>query len=826
MANNLLENKLKYLNMKFLNKSWVFIFILFFGFNSNLNGQLTQTIRGKVVDLESNFPLIGVNVIVLKTDPLIGAVTDVNGEFKLNFVPIGRNQIKFSYIGYKEVKLNDIITTSGKEVILNLKMEETLAKLKEVVIVGKKNGDALNEMAIISAREFSVQETEKYAGSRGEPARMAKSYAGVLASDDSRNDIVIRGNTPFGVLWRLEGVNIPNPNHFAIPGTGGGPVTILNNKFLANSDFFTGAFPSEYANGIAGVFDLKMRNGNNEQYEGSAQLGFFGTELLLEGPISKKNGSSFLAMYRYSTITIFNSLGINIGTASKPEYQDGAFRFNFPFKKGGNLAIFGIGGKSYVPILVSTQTDTVDTELYGDDDRDQYFGSKMGVVGASYTKPLDKKTFIKLVFSASIELAKGNDDKVVRHIDPNSGSFVIDSIIPTLDFNIRDNKYSAYLSLNKKLSNQLSFKTGLNFDFYDSKYIDSLRMVNIVDGSVNSISSWRVRWNGGGNPMLIQPYIQFKYKASEKLTLTGGINSLIFTINKNAYSPIEPRFGLSYQLDRKQKFNLAFGLHSQTIAPYIYYFDKNTDLKKVLDPYNKDLKLLKSFHIIAGYERYIGSNIRMKIEAYYQYLYDLPIKTVPSAYSLINSALGFNRFFPDKMVSEGTGRNFGVDFTMEKSFSRGYFFMMSGSLFDARYRDSSDTLRNSSFNGRFSANFLFGKEFKISNNQTINIGTRVVWTGGQRYGEVDREKSNFEQDIVYKDAHYNEYQFKDYFRADIKIAYKLNTKKFTHEIALDIANLLDTKNVLKYSYSQGRANPIVQENQLGRLPIFYYRLDF
>ncbi|HHB51481.1 MAG TPA: hypothetical protein ENK75_00315 [Saprospiraceae bacterium] len=192
----------------------------------------------------------------------------------------------------------------------------------------------------------------------------------------------------------------------------------------------------------------------------------------------------------------------------------------------------------------------------------------------------------------------------------------------------------------------------------------------------------------------------------------------------------------------------------------------------------------------------------------------------------MNSGSGFNRFFPDKLQSTGTGRNYGIDLTVEKSFSRGYFFMMSGSLFDAKYRGSDDTLRNSAFNGRYSANFLFGKEFSIGQNQTLNIGLRMVRTGGQRHGIVDRAKSDKEQDIVYLDAHYNDYQFKDYFRTDLKLAYKINTRKFTHEIALDIANLFDTRNVLRYSYAQGRDNPIVQENQLGRLPIFYYRFDF
>ena len=312
---------------------------------------ITQTIRGQVTDSESQFPLVGVTARVFKDDStVIGAFSVERGEYRLENVPVGRRTLIFSYSGYQQVILNNIEVTSGREVILNVQMEASTFRndtltTDEVLIVGRRNGEVGNEMALVSAREFSVEETNLYAGSRGEPARMASNYAGVQGADDSRNDIVIRGNSPQGVLWRLDGINIPNPNHFSIPGTGGGPVTILNNKFLTNSDFYTGAFPAEYGNGIAGVFDLKMRNGNNEKHEISGQLGFLGTELMAEGPLSKSSKASYLATYRYSTLGLFGFLGVNVGTDAIPNYQDGAFRVNLPLKNGANIAIWGIGGE-------------------------------------------------------------------------------------------------------------------------------------------------------------------------------------------------------------------------------------------------------------------------------------------------------------------------------------------------------------------------------------------------------------------------------------------------------------------------------------------------
>ena len=328
----------------------------------SLWAQHTQRVKGVVTDKESKTPLIGVAVSVTDVQPTIGAITNENGEFAIENVPVGKHTLTVNYVSYNPITVSNVLVTSGKEVILNLEMEELARKMDEVVVTGKK--DHINEMAIISAKTFDVQETERYAGSRADPARMASNFAGVLGADDSRNDIIIRGNSPQGVLWRLEEVDIPNPNHFAIPGTTGGPVTMLNNKTLSNSDFFTGAFPAEYGNSTAGVFDLKMRNGNKDRHEFTGQFGFLGTELAAEGPISKTSGSSYLLTYRYSTLKLFEGLNIKIGTNSVPNYQDAALKLNFPVGKKANISLFGIGGLSKIDLIVIMLTDPSE-EFYG-----------------------------------------------------------------------------------------------------------------------------------------------------------------------------------------------------------------------------------------------------------------------------------------------------------------------------------------------------------------------------------------------------------------------------------------------------------------------------
>ncbi len=793
-----------------------------------LSQDITQTIRGTVVDAESNFPLTGVSIVVKSTTgDWLGTTTDLDGRYRLEKVPLGRQTLEFSYIGYQTTLRNNIVVSSGKEVILDIAMEETIVELEGAVVVARRNGEVNNEMATVSARQFSVEETNRYAGSRGEPARMASNFAGVQGADDSRNDIVVRGNSPQGVLWRLEGINIPNPNHFAIPGTGGGPVTILNNKFLANSDFFTGAFPAEYGNGTAGVFDLKMRNGNNEKHELSAQLGFLGTELMAEGPISREKGISYLATYRYSTLSLFSSLNINIGTDAIPQYQDGSFRINIPTKNNGYFALWGIGGTSQVDIVLSEdEAPDAETLIFGANDRDQYFGSRMGVVGLNYTQALNTSTFLKTGVALSGNEVDTNHDFIYREVVDDR--FRLDSLTPILDYTFGETKISAFFFMNRKINKKSSIKFGINADLYRFNFIDSVRIVTANENDSILISpDWRIRWDTRSSALLLQPYVHYKWKPSEKLTLTAGLTSLWFSINENSFSPIEPRLGASYDLGKGQKLNLGMGVHTQIQSPYLYYYAAET-INRDPQEHNLDMGLNRSNHIVLGYDNIFAKNMRFKVETYYQHLSNIPVDISDGSYSLINSGAGFSRLFPDTLVNEGTARNYGLELTLEKFFSDGYYFLITGSLFDSKYRGTDGVLRNVSFNGRFAFNGLVAREFTLKNGSTFNVGAKVTYAGGRWYGPIDEEESRKQLEVIPRSETVNTLQFRPYFRTDLKLAYLWNRPRMTHEFAIDLVNIFGTRNILTLTYAPNHpsGNPIQEEYQLGFLPLFYYKLDF
>ena len=307
---------------------------------SDLFAQSTQTIRGRVVDGVSNTALVGVSVMLISTDEKIyGSTTDTDGRFRIDNVPVGRHTVRITYIGYEEQTIPNVIVTAGKEVVLTLSLTESVSQLNEVVITDDVKSDKTatnNDIAVVSARSFNVDDTKRYAGAIGDPSRMAANFAGVVGGNDSRNDIVVRGNSPTGMLWQLEGLNIPNPNHFGALVSTGGPVSILNNNNLDKSDFMTSAFPAQYGNAPAGVFDLRLRDGNNEKRELLAQVGFNGFEVGAEGPFAKNSKASYIANYRYSTLGVFQTLGIEFGTGSNtPLYQDLNFKVSLPTTGGG-----------------------------------------------------------------------------------------------------------------------------------------------------------------------------------------------------------------------------------------------------------------------------------------------------------------------------------------------------------------------------------------------------------------------------------------------------------------------------------------------------------
>ena len=782
------------------------------------HAQRVQRIKGHIADKESKAALPGVTVTISDITPPPGGVTDDNGDFSIENIPVGKHTVTISYMGYEPRVMNDILVTSAREVILPVELEEKVVKMEAVTVVRRR--EHINEMAVVSTRTFDVQETERYAGSRSDPARMASNFAGAQGGDDSRNDIVIRGNSPQGVLWRLEGVNIPNPNHFSIPGTTGGPVSMLNSKTLANSDFFMGAFPAEYGDAVAGVFDVRLRNGNNDKYEFSAQLGILGTELAAEGPLSRKHGSSFLATYRYSTLQLFQGFNIKIGTTSVPKYQDATFKLNFPVGKKSNLSFFGIGGLSSIDLIVSDLKDQT-TQLYGESDRDQYFTANTGVAGASYGHTINKDAYTKITIAQTANDIYAHHEYVFRN--PLIFTQIDSALKPILGYRFITATTVAHWYVNKKLSARHTIKFGIMNNYYSLNFSDSSRQYP------PTAQLWLDREDFKGSTDLVQAYVQSKYRPNEHLTLTGGLHTQYLT--HNGSKSLEPRVGMRLAMGSAGVFTAGYGLHSQ-LQPLYQYF-AHLPGTPATAMHNYDMGFTRSHHLIAAWEKPLSEVINMRLETYGQYLFNVPIETrIGSSYSALDQGSGYSRYFPGQLKNEGTGYNYGLELTLEKKFSHGYYILLTGSVFDSKAMGNDGVYRNTDYNSHYAANLLAGYEKKIGKYSTFIAGIKTTVIGGKPYSPVDAAASNTLGDAVVVDSLRNTLQFKSYFRADLKLGVRLNAKRVTHEIALDLVNVFNTKNVLSYTYSYGLyqqtngQQPFFYQYQLGFLPIFYYKLDF
>lgn len=764
---------------------------------------LTQTVKGVIIDEQSGNVLNNASVII-EGISASGDITDSSGNFKLKNIPIGRQTIRVTLTGYEEAIIRNIEVTSSKEVVLEIRLKERIKKLEEVVVrSGRQKNKALNEAALVSARQFSVDEAVRYAGTRNDPSRMAQNFAGVSGSNDARNDIIIRGNSPSGVLWRMEGIDIPNPNHYSTLGSTGGPVTILNTNTLKNSDFITSAFPAQYGNAIAGVFDLRMRNGNNEKYEFLGQAGFNGFEFGAEGPLSSKSKSSFLINYRYSLVAVIQKLGLSVGTGSAtPYYQDINFKINIPTAKAGTFSLFGLGGESHIKF------EAIDEDnLYSTNDgslRERTFRSWTGVTGLTHTYFFNPNTSGRIMLAVS-----GFDSKYREDFFDNSK--------PDKTAFYKKNtqvKYSAGYTFNKKFSSKNQLTAGIVADLNKLK----LRNDYIPDGDSVLVTFFDTKKDA----LLLKGFVNFAHRFSDKLSSNLGVYHQLFTLNNT--QRIEPRWNIKYQFRPNQSFSFGAGLHSQTQPLEVYFYEtKNSSGQKELT--NKELGFVKSAHGVLGYDINFSRQLRLKAEMYGQYINNAAVEKTVSSFSMLNAGADF--YFPDKtnLVNEGKGYNYGVELTLEKFLDKGYYYLFTASLFESKYKGSDNIWRSTAFNSNYAMNFLGGKEFRINKKTSFGIDTKLTWAGGQRYTPFDFTASETAGYVVFKENEAYSLQNDHYMRLDVKLSYNRNGKRATQKWYIDFQNLTNRDNIYIRTLNpkDGTTGTI---NQIGFFPNINYAVTF
>ena len=760
-----------------------------------------QNIRGVVLDKLSQTPIIGAIIAVQNSTKQVQ--TDNSGNYLLTDMAPDRYEIKVSFSGYKEVIIPNVIVTSGKEVILDITMEDEFNKLNEVVVKASNKAGTINKLASVSARTFSMEEVNRFAGGRSDVARLAANFAGVSTPDDSRNDIVIRGNSPVGVLWRIDGMNVTNPNHFASVGTTGGAVSALNTNLLKNSDFFTSAFPAEYGNANSGVFDIGFRNGNSKKRETTVQLGVItGLEATTEGPINKEKGSSYLVGYRYSLAGVAQAAGVDIGTTATPTYQDLTFKLNGGTTKFGKFSLFGILASSTINIDGGNSNT-----LYGNGNQVD-FASKIGILGLNHFKQINSKSYM----SSTIGLNYTNNTINSYDFDrATSTSFTKEMS------DVGKTGYNFSTTYNLKINSKVFFKAGIQDElmgldlFYKTKQ--------------NSNDTWKQIWDTNSYTNLAQAFVHGKFNLSDQLTLNAGLHSQKFFLNESF--SIEPRLGLKYAINSQSSFNLGYGLHSQ-MQPINVYFLQTQNQDGSYSYNNKNLDFTKSQHFVLGYDLQPLKDWRLKTEIYYQQLSNVPVNTFSSSYSMLNTGSSFKTELEDNLTNTGTGKNYGAEVTIEKFFSNGYYGLFTSSLYSSKYKGSDGIERSTAFNGKYVFNILGGKEWKVGSENRNKFATDIKFTnaGGRAYTPIDLTASqSLNREVVSSDAYSANYT--NYFRLDVKGTYTINSKnkQLSQSFSFDLQNVSNHKNMFSQSYDNQRQN-VSTTYQLGFFPNFIYKLQF
>ncbi|MEM7187368.1 MAG: TonB-dependent receptor [Bacteroidota bacterium] len=790
----------------------IFAYVMFL--TTTLSFAQSGVIKGIVIDNQSENPLDGATVELLDGAEGSGVITDFDGYYRIEEVPVGRRTIRVSYVGFEPIVIPNIVVTSGKDAVVDVKLLASFDQLQEVVISSSNKERAVNKLATISARQFSMEEVNRFSGGRSDVGRLAANFAGVSAPDDSRNDIVIRGNAPTGLLWRLEGIPIPSPNHFSAVGTTGGPVSALNPNLLKNSDFITSAFPAEYGNALGGVFDLGFRKGNKDDYEFTTQVGIFtGVEAMAEGPLGKNNGS-FLVSGRYSLISI---LGTGAGgTSATPNYNDLSMNIDLGKSKLGSFSLFGIFGLSDIEFLGD---DIDENDLFAAEDENSFFESNFGVLGLKHQINLSENSFLRTILSGS---TNGSNFEVDRFIDKNEPQ---ERLIRYTEADNTETRISFSSLFNSKLNNKSTLRAGVLVEAFgiDIEQRDREKQPDLDgDGDPDLFTFLNI----DDNLTLFQPFVQGQFRLTEKLTLNGGIHGQYSTLNEQFV--VEPRAAINYKITPKQGLSLGYGLHHQPVSLPLLFL--NEEVNGLLQQTNRELEFVRSSHYVLGYDVRLGSNWRGKFEVYYQDIANAAVEPFPSSYSSLTEGANFE-FDNDRvsLVNEGTGYNRGIELTLEKFFSDGYYGLFTSSFFESKYEGSDGIERNTPFNNGYVVNLLAGREFTVgrAKRNVLFFDTRITFSGGRYFTPVDLEASQeagFE--ILQEELAFSQ-QYDDYFRWDIKAGFKLNSKnsKTSHQIYFDIQNLTNNENVFVRRYNR-LTNQVDQVDQIGIFPDFGYRFEF
>jgi hypothetical protein len=740
--------------------------------------QKGQNIRINLKDQNTKAPISAATILVKNT--ALAGITNDQGVAAIENVPLGRHEIEITSVGYTKLILKELMFENAKEIILDLEMQASSKTLEQVVITAATPNMS---NAITSLNTITFEQIMRFPATFFDPARLAFSFAGVANTNDQANGMSIRGNTPESMQWKLEGVEIVNPNHLSNAGTfsdqptqTGGGTNILSAQMLGHMNFLTAAFPAEYSNTLAGVMDMTYRVGNNKKFQHTAQIGLIGIDLSSEGPLNKAKGSSYLFNYRYSFTGLLGLMGVDFGGESI-KFQDLAFNFNFPTRRLGTFMLFGMGGNSSNQFVPNSDKTLWESEK---DFNNIDFHSRMGVMGLKHSLKLSENWNLKTVIANS-GLENLRDAYKTNPVFNISYSYQARNILG----------FSSILSGN--LNRRFALKTGLNINHYFNEF-------NIKNNG-NSFYSL--------SGLMVQPF--FRIINSEKTRLSYNLGFVLphYTLSQKTY--LEPRLGLAYGVSSKFELKASYGLHS--------YESSNQNAFAL--PY----KPIRAHHFNLGYQYQLSENQELYGEIFYQNLFNMPVSK--------NQYLSVLNGYENTVVELSTntsnlnsqGRNYGIELNYRKYLSKGLFALINTTLYKAEFLAFDNKYYQTRFSGNHIINLTIGKEWSKSPGKFIGLNTRIAWLGGFRNYEILGAASITSKATIYNYSKPLIEKNPDYFRPDLRVYFKKSKDKLSRTVSIDIQNFTGQKN-LAYQYYDALLEKITPRYQLGIIPMLNYRIEF
>jgi hypothetical protein len=753
----------------------------------------SQVVRGTVSDADSRASLEGAHLMLIRTDT-IRTFSEAEGRFIFSDVPVGRYRLQASFLGYETVTVAEVLVEAGKEAVVDLQLRERSQALDEVVVKAQGSGQA--EVHPISVYTITVEEQFRFPATFFDPARVALSYPGVTGMNDGTNIISVRGNAPGAVKWRLEGVEIVNPNHTANAGTfsdrpaqAGGGVNILSAQLLGTSHFLTGAFPAGYGNALGGILDMRLRRGNNRKHEFTAQAGLIGIDLAAEGPIAKE--ASYMANYRYSFTGLLSALGLDFG-GEAIAFQDLSVHFSLPTQKAGQFSLFGMGGKnSTIFRAPENQNEILEDKQRFDID----FLSQMGAGGLTHVIPVGKNSVLRSV-------------AVLSALEHDRTADLVWMVPEKQDWDgdlYRESKLALSSIFSSKISPRHRLRAGVQAsrEHASLDYFGRVRY-NFVNSGEGYFRGW-----------LLQPFADWQATLAKGLDMTAGLQVSHLTYFSGETLP-ESRLALSYSPGKRTRLSVSYALLSQIAMPQVYFASAYAP------------GLTRSHHFGAAYRRELRPSLVFQAEAYYQQLLNVPVDTLPgSAFSALN-ATEVIRVWDYRFADTGSGRNYGLDLSLQQFILDKYYFIAAASLYRSLYTASDGRERPTRFDGRYLLNLTGGREFTKQKAKKVvvrGINAHLLWMGGYRGAPVDVARSVAMGYTVYDESNGYPIRQEDYFRIDLRFYQKWNRAGRNSTLSVDLQNVTGREN-FAFEYYDFVQQKVQVKRQLGLIPIASWRLEF